>query len=116
MRLLRAAQKAIMMLEKKIEMLENELTSYRGGQKPIAIKDTKGSKRRLTTGNIGRTLKGSGNKTNGMPGNLGALKTRNVKTIAILQMTQRKKKLLDLRRLRQRWRNFVMKYWLLRSS
>ena len=38
-------------------MLENELTSYRGGQKPIAIKDTKGSKRRLTTGNIGRTLK-----------------------------------------------------------
>ena len=41
MRLLRAAQKAIMMLEKKIQMLENELTSYRGGQKPIAIKDAK---------------------------------------------------------------------------
>ena len=74
MRLLRAAQKAIMMLEKKIQMLENELTSYRGGQKPIAIKDAKGSKRRLTTGNIGRTLKGSGDKTNGLPGNLGSIK------------------------------------------
>ena len=41
MRLLRAAQKAIMMLEKKIQMLENELTSYRGGQKPIARRTLK---------------------------------------------------------------------------
>ena len=33
-------------------MLENELASYRGVEKPVTIKDNKLNKRRLTTGNI----------------------------------------------------------------
>ena len=53
MRLLRQAQKAILMLEKKVSMLETELNAYKGTEQPV-VKKTPGHNRRLTTGDIGK--------------------------------------------------------------
>jgi kinesin family member 5 len=49
MRLLRQAQKAILLLEKRIHVLEKELETYRDGPKPAR---KKGGDRRQTTGSI----------------------------------------------------------------
>ena len=73
MRLLRHSQKAIMLLEKKIQMLENELASYRGVEKPVTIKDNKLNKRRLTTGNIRKSGAASRKKKHSLAPNTGTI-------------------------------------------
>ena len=54
-------------------MLENELASYRGVEKPVTIKDNKLNKRRLTTGNIRKSGAASRKKKHSLAPNTGTI-------------------------------------------